>query len=145
MARRPAIKGVRLRLALALVLVVAGVLAVVALIVVPSLEDELVDAKLEQLETDARTISRGFAGNDESPQAFAEFAASIVQARVVIYAAFDELILVQGDSNPGSSVDVDRARRRCARRRRAGCSGTRSSATVGSSPRWGSRSPSRRP
>ena len=109
MARRPAIKGVRLRLALALVLVVAGVLAVVALIVVPSLEDELVDAKLEQLETDARTISRGFAGNDDSPQGFAEFASSIVQARVVIYAAFDELILVQGDSNPGSSVDVDRA------------------------------------
>ena len=109
MARRPAIKGVRLRLALALVLVVAGVLALVALIVVPSLEDELVDAKLEQLETDARTISRGFVGNDDSPQAFAEFASSIVQARVVIYAAFDELILVQGDSNPGSSVDVDRA------------------------------------
>ena len=101
MARRPAIKGVRLRLALALVLVVAGVLAVVALIVVPSLEDELVDAKLEQLETDARTISRGFAGNDDSPQGFAEFASSIVQARVVIYAAFDELILVQGDSKIG--------------------------------------------
>ena len=109
MARRRTIKGVRLRLALALVLVVAGVLAVVALIVVPSLEDELVDAKLEQLETDARTISRGYVGNDDSPQSFAEFASSIVQARVVIYAAFDELILVQGDSSPGSSVDVDRA------------------------------------
>jgi signal transduction histidine kinase len=109
MARRPTIKGVRLRLALALVLVVAAVLALVALIVVPSLESELVDAKLEQLETDARTVGRGYKGNEGNPQRFAEFASSIVQARVVIYAAYDELILIQGDSTPGSSVDVDRA------------------------------------
>ena len=49
MLRLPAIKGVRLRLALALVLVVAGVLAVVYLIVVPSLESALVNAKVDQL------------------------------------------------------------------------------------------------
>ena len=41
------VRGIRLRLALALLLVVAGALAVVYLIVVPSLEDRLVNAKLE--------------------------------------------------------------------------------------------------
>ena len=55
--QRPVIKGIRLRLSLALVLVVAGVLAVVYLIVVPSLETELVNAKLDQLEEDARTVA----------------------------------------------------------------------------------------
>ena len=55
--QRPVIKGIRLRLSLALVLVVAGVLAVVYLIVVPSLEAELVNAKLDQLEEDARTVA----------------------------------------------------------------------------------------
>ena len=55
--RRPVIKGIRLRLSLALVLVVAGVLAVVYLTVVPSLETELVNAKLDQLEEDARKIA----------------------------------------------------------------------------------------
>ena len=39
-------------------LVVAGALAVVYLIVVPSLETELVNAKLDQLEEDARARSR---------------------------------------------------------------------------------------
>ena len=56
--QRPVIKGIRLRLSLALVLVVAGVLAVVYLTVVPSLETELVNAKLDQLEEDARKIGR---------------------------------------------------------------------------------------
>ena len=53
------IRGIRLRLALALLLVVAGALGVVYLIVVPSLEDRLVDAKLSQLEEDANTVVDG--------------------------------------------------------------------------------------
>jgi DNA-binding response OmpR family regulator len=57
--QRPVIKGIRLRLSLALVLVVAGVLAVVYLTVVPSLETELVNAKLDQLEEDARKDRSG--------------------------------------------------------------------------------------
>ena len=56
--QRPLIRGIRLRLALALVLVVAGVLGVVYLVVVPSLQAELVNAKLDQLEQDARTVAR---------------------------------------------------------------------------------------
>ena len=51
--RRPRIRGIRLRLALALLVVVAGSLGVVYLIVVPSLENELINAKLNQLEADA--------------------------------------------------------------------------------------------
>ena len=56
---RPRIRGIRLRLALALLLVVAGALGVVYMIVVPSLEAELVNAKLDQLEEDARTVAPG--------------------------------------------------------------------------------------
>ncbi len=109
MLRVPAIKGVRLRLALALVLVVAGVLAVVYLIVVPSLESALVTAKLDQLEADARTVARNYqtdVGGNE--QEYATESASVVQARVVVYYAVDDdLLLIQGDSNASSSVDVD--------------------------------------
>ena len=56
---RPRIRGIRLRLALALLLVVAGALGVVYMIIVPSLETELVNAKLDQLEEDARTVAPG--------------------------------------------------------------------------------------
>ncbi|MGZ8782178.1 MAG: hypothetical protein ACXWZB_01625, partial [Gaiellaceae bacterium] len=83
--RRPRIRGIRARLALALVLVVAGSLGIVYLIVVPSLEAELVKAKLDQLEEDAKTVAPGLVTNAEQPQQFAEFASSVVQARVVIY------------------------------------------------------------
>ena len=58
--QRPLVKGIRLRLSLALVLVVAGVLTLVYLIVVPSLEAELVNAKLDQLEEDARTVALNY-------------------------------------------------------------------------------------
>jgi hypothetical protein len=58
--QRPLIRGIRLRLSLALVLVVAGVLGVVYLVVVPSLEAELVNAKLDQLEEDAKTVGRSY-------------------------------------------------------------------------------------
>jgi signal transduction histidine kinase len=106
--RLPAIKGIRLRLALALVLVVAGVLCVVYLIVVPSLEAELVNAKLEQLEEDAATVARGYETSVGAEQEYAELASSIVQARVVIYTKLESLLLIQGDSSTTSSRDVER-------------------------------------
>jgi signal transduction histidine kinase len=108
MTSGPALRGVRLRLALALVLVVAGALAVVYLIVVPSLESELVTAKLDQLEVDAQTVARGSRDEAGNEQPYAEAAASVVQARVVFYSVLDDLLLIQGDSNLSSSVDVDR-------------------------------------
>jgi signal transduction histidine kinase len=106
--RRPTLRGIRLRLALALVAVVAGSLGVVYLIVVPSLETELVNAKLDQLEEDARTVARNYATQVGSEQEFAERAASVFQARVVVYSILQNQPFVFGDSNTAASLDVAR-------------------------------------
>lgn len=105
------IGGIRLRLALALALVVAGALTVVYLIVVPSLEAELVKGKLDRLEADARTVVNGYADDVAAPQDYAEAAASVTQARVVIYRIVRRdppLLFIVADSNPASSLDVER-------------------------------------
>ena len=106
--QRPQLKGIRLRLSLALVLVVAGVLAVVYLIVVPSLEAELVNAKLDQLEEDARTVARSYETDIGREQEFAERASAVWSARVVIYFKLEDIVLVQGDSSTTNSRDVER-------------------------------------
>ena len=106
--RLPALRGIRLRLALALLVVVAGSLGVVYLIVVPSLESALVDAKLDQLEQDAQTVARRYASQVGSEQEFAEGAAALFQARVVIYSILQNQPFIFGDSNTASSVDVAR-------------------------------------
>ena len=107
MSTRPTIKGIRLRLALALFLVVAGALGVVYLIVVPSLETELVSAKLDQLEEDAQTVAGGFPVQVDRPQEYADVASSAVQARVVIYVVAADRLYSQADSNTTSSLDVE--------------------------------------
>jgi len=105
---RPTIRGIRLRLALALVLVVAGALGVVYLIVVPSLETELVNAKVDQLREDANTVANAFAPESEHAQEYAESTSSVVQARIVIYTVVADTLFVQADSNTTSSLDVAR-------------------------------------
>ena len=128
---RPTIRGIRLRLALALLLVVAGALGVVYLIVVPSLEAELVDAKLDQLEEDAKTVAPGLATN-------AEQAAAVRGVRVLGRPGARRHL--HRRSRAGSSVQARlehvlvarrgaRSGRDARRRRPAGCSATRSSAT----------------
>ncbi len=104
--RRPRLRGIRLRLALALLVVVASSLGVVYLIVVPSLENELINAKLAQLQEDAKTVSRRYQNNIGSEQEFAEGAASIFQARVVVYSILQNQPFVFGDSNTAASLDV---------------------------------------
>jgi signal transduction histidine kinase len=107
--RRPRITGIRKRLALALLIVVAGVLTIVYLIVVPSLEDELVNAQLDQLEENAKTLARGY-HNDVgrlSEQAYAEAGASVTQTRVVIYTVLEKSLFILGDSNTSTSRDVE--------------------------------------
>ena len=106
--RRPRLRGIRLRLALALFVVVAGSLGVVYLIVVPSLEAELVNAKLDQLEEDAQTVARNYSTQVGSEQEFAERTASFFQARVVIYSILQNQPFVFGDSNTSASLDVAR-------------------------------------
>jgi signal transduction histidine kinase len=107
---RPRIRGIRARLALALLLVVAGALGVVYLVVVPSLESELVNARLEQLEEDVKTLAGGYENdiNVLSEQAYAEAGASVIQARVVIYNPLRGSLLIAGDSNTHDSIDVER-------------------------------------
>lgn len=109
---RPTIRGIRLRLALALLCVVAGTLGVVYLIVVPSLESDLIDARLDQLEEDVRTLARGYtAENVGAEQRYAEDAASVIQARVVVYTELQSALFILADSNLTSSpppLDVER-------------------------------------
>jgi signal transduction histidine kinase len=88
--------------------VVAGSLGVVYLIVVPSLEAELVNAKLDQLEEDAKTVARNYATQVGSEQEFSERTASVFQARVVIYSILQNQPFVFGDSNTSASLDVAR-------------------------------------
>ena len=106
--RRPLFSGIRLRLALALLIVVAGALGVVYLIVVPSLESELISNKLSQLEEDAQTVGRNYASQIGNEQEFADGAASLFQARVVVYSILQNQPFIFGDSNTTSSLDVAR-------------------------------------
>ena len=108
MSSRPTIRGIRLRLALALLLVVAGALGIVYLIVVPSLEAELVRAKLDQLEQDSKTVAGGYVTNSDRAQEYAELSSSVVQARVVIYTVVSDRLFIQADSRTTSSLDVER-------------------------------------
>jgi signal transduction histidine kinase len=104
--RRLSVRGIRLRLVLALLVVVAGALGVVYLIVVPSLEAELVNAKLEQLEGDLTTVVNEYRNSGLSDQEFAEQAAAGVQARVVVSVALEDQLLVFGDSSTANSTDI---------------------------------------
>jgi signal transduction histidine kinase len=109
--RLPIIRGIRVRLALALVLVVAGALGVVYLIVVPSLQTELVNAKLDQLQEDAASVATGYGGGTITRQEYAEASSTVVNARVVIYAVLRReppRLFIFGDSRTTSSLDVER-------------------------------------
>ena len=104
--RLPGIRGIRARLALALVLVVASALVIVYLIVVPSLESELVNAKLDQLGEDAQLVVQTYETDVRGAQELAEVAASVVQSRVVIFSVLEDQLLIFGDSNTTSSLEL---------------------------------------
>ena len=95
------------RLTLALVALVAGALAAVYLVVVPSLERNLIDAKQQELRRALPRIS--LPGSPFQWQNAAQRAAGTTNARVVIYEALatsPKVTLVAfGDSNP-ADVDV---------------------------------------
>ncbi len=94
--QRPVIKGIRLRLSLALVLVVAGVLAVVYLTVVPSLETELVNAKLDQLEEDARKIALDYQTNRSARPGFRRAGGSALFGACRHLHEAREIVLIHG-------------------------------------------------
>jgi len=101
--------GIRTRIAIVLVGIVAGALGTAYLIVVPSLERRLVDARLDQLEESASSLARSFPQDRTLWQDRVEAYAVVTNSRVV---AFDVLsknqpaLAVVADSRTRSSRDV---------------------------------------
>jgi len=90
------LRGVGGRLALALLVVVAGVLAIVYLIVVPSYQRSLQNSELRSLQTSIRTVAIPNYPVDQveyAKQAFADKWAPVVNARIVVYDLQNEVPL----------------------------------------------------
>jgi signal transduction histidine kinase len=101
------------KLAVALVAVVAGALGIVYLMVVPRLENRLVDAKTEQLEQAAGPLARELRASREQGHEdvldTVEFAAANLDARVVVLRRFgDDRLLKVADSVAGGTVEIAR-------------------------------------
>src|SRR5918998_3488965 len=98
---------------LALLVVSTGGLGVAYVIVVPRLEDRLVDAKLDQLEKDSRLVAANVPDDlTAEAQSFAESVSNERGARVVVYQLIARrplLLLIRGDSRLDSSRDVERS------------------------------------
>ena len=77
--------GIRARLALSLAVIVAGALGTAYLIVVPSLERQLVDARLDRLETQIGSVADNLPGNRFDWDRAVERFAARTNARVVIF------------------------------------------------------------
>jgi len=101
--------GIRTRIVLVLVGIVAGALGTAYMIVVPSLERRLVDARLDQLEPLATRLARSLSEDRLLWQERVEAFAVATNSRVV---AFDVLstsrpaLAVQADSRTSGSPDV---------------------------------------
>jgi signal transduction histidine kinase len=97
------------RLSLALVLVVAGVLAIIYLALVPTLERNLVDARLGELARSGAVLARRVPGEEIQWQIFVENSAAAVNARVAIVRTLDEtedVVTPVADSTQTTSADL---------------------------------------
>ena len=104
------IRGIRPRLVLALLGVVTGALAVAYLIVVPTLESRLVEAKLDQLERDAATVRACIEGVEFPWRECSDSAAEVLNVRAVVYDVLwpdPPALSVVADSQITRSVDVE--------------------------------------
>lgn len=101
--------GIRTRIAITLAGIVAGALAVAYVIVVPSLERQFVDAKLDELQELAGPLSQDLPENRfRWPEAVDRFAAA-ANARVVAYDVLSRnppTLAIVADSRRRSSEDV---------------------------------------
>jgi signal transduction histidine kinase len=102
--------GIRVRLALALAAIVAGALGAAYAIVVPSLERQLVDERLDQLEALGGPLAEGLPENKvQWADAVEEFAAT-TNARVVVFTVLSmspaTLAVVEDSRRGRSSRDV---------------------------------------
>ena len=96
------------RLALALLLVVAGALAIVYVVVVPSYQRSLVNSRLADLDHTLRSIMDlpRPAGTSLNQVWIEEDAAPLADARVVVFHTLPNLLEPVADSNGGTSRDV---------------------------------------
>jgi signal transduction histidine kinase len=104
------LRSVGARLSLALLLVVAGSLALVYLVVIPSLEGRLIDSKIHHLRGFIPGLIRNVYPDDVGLNLFASDAADVVGARVVVYTIFTQeplYLTSQQDSRGRTSSDVD--------------------------------------
>jgi signal transduction histidine kinase len=106
--------GIRVKLALALLLIVGGSLAAAYAIVVPQLEKRLVDAKLDQLERDASNTANAFSRQIFSStlglDSWIGAAATTFGSRVVVLDVYESplKLLVYADSAQVSSSLIER-------------------------------------
>ena len=101
--------GIRVRIVLVLVGIVAGALGAAYMIVVPSLERRLVDARLDQLETNAIPLARSLAEDTLLWQDRVERFAVATNSRVVAFnvlSTSQPALAVVADSRTRSSRDV---------------------------------------
>jgi signal transduction histidine kinase len=102
--------GIRVRLALALAAIVAGALGTAYAIVVPSLERQLVDARLDELETTGVPLAEELPENRVQWADSVESFAATTNSRVVVFGVLSETpptLTVVEDSRRGmSSRDV---------------------------------------
>jgi signal transduction histidine kinase len=101
--------GIRIRIVLVLVGIVAGALGAAYMIVVPSLERRLVDARLEQLASVGAPLARKLPEDTLRWQDRAESYQVETNARVVVFGVLSknrQALSVQADSRTQSSRDV---------------------------------------
>ena len=101
--------GIRVRIVVVLVGIVAGALGTAYMIVVPSLERRLVDARLEQLEELATPLARSLSDDRTMWQERIEGFAAATNARVVAFGVLSRdrsALVVFADSRTGDSRDV---------------------------------------
>ena len=108
--------GIRVKLALALLLIVGGALAAAYVIVVPQLERRLVDAKLDQLQRDASNTAVAFSRQTFlttlDVDTFINGAATTFSSRVVVLDVYEsplKLLVFADSAQLGSgSSEIDR-------------------------------------
>jgi signal transduction histidine kinase len=104
-------RGIRIRIALALAGIVALALGVAYMIVVPSLEERLVDARLAELQKHAAPLARELPRSQYKWPRAIEPMAVASNARVVVYtvlARTPPALTVAADSRGATSRDVER-------------------------------------
>ena len=114
--------GIRTTLAVALLAIVGGALGGAYLMVVPSLERRLVDARIDQLEEDGLNMADGYPRVDQTRplalESYVDLASAVYRARVVVFQVLGPgplTLVTLADSDPlGGSIRNDPVAKRTA-------------------------------